>query len=205
MKRAAVVVSVLSMGVLSAGLAGCQTNAGTGALIGGAAGAGIGAIVGHASHGHTAGGAAIGGAAGAIGGALIGNEMDKKEREEAHERDSYRDRDYYRDRDGGADYSRNPGYTPDASYDRDPYASGRSNNSSGSGTSYRDTRYESRAVLTKQDVIDWTRRGDRDDQIIDRIDHGGTIFRLSSRDENDLRDAGVSEEVIRAMKDTARR
>jgi hypothetical protein len=33
---------------------GCQTNAGSGALIGGAAGAGLGAVVGHQSHGNTA-------------------------------------------------------------------------------------------------------------------------------------------------------
>jgi hypothetical protein len=54
-------------------------------------------------------------------------------------------------------------------------------------------------------VIDWTRRGDRDEQIIDRIDRSRSVFYLSSRDENQLRDAGVSDEVIRAMKDTARR
>src|SRR3954466_1909426 len=81
---------------LGAGAIGCESKAGTGALVGGAAGAGLGAIIGHNSHGHTAGGAAIGGVAGALGGALIGNELDKKDREEARQRDYYRDRDYNR-------------------------------------------------------------------------------------------------------------
>ena len=182
----AVVSSFVVIGILSVGMLGCETKAGTGALVGGAAGAGLGAIIGHNSHGHTAGGAAIGGVAGALGGALIGNELDKKDRQEQHERD----RDYYRDR----DYNRAPSYptSADRDYDRDPYRSGRSNNASAN-------------TLTKNDVIDWTRRGDREDLIIDRIDRSGTVFHLSSRDENQLRDAGVGEEVIRAMKDTARR
>jgi hypothetical protein len=59
--------------------------------------------------------------------------------------------------------------------------------------------------VTREDVIEWTRRGDREDQILDRIDRSGTVFRLTARDENELRDNGVSEYVIRAMKDTARR
>lgn len=74
-----------SMGiVLATGSIGCSTNAGTGALIGGAAGAGAGAIIGHNSHGRTAGGALIGGAVGAVTGAIIGNEIDKKEEREAY-------------------------------------------------------------------------------------------------------------------------
>ena len=59
--------------------------------------------------------------------------------------------------------------------------------------------------ITKDDVVRWTQRGDRDDLIVDRIEQSGTAERLSSRDENDLRDRGVSEDVIRAMKDAARR
>ena len=60
-------------------------------------------------------------------------------------------------------------------------------------------------TITRQDVMNWVRQGDRDDLIIDRIERSGTVFQISSRDENALRDAGVSEEVIRTMKDTARR
>ena len=155
-----VVCAILSGLLVSNG--GCQSNAGTGALIGGAAGAGIGAIAGKQSHGKTVNGALIGGAVGAIGGGLIGNEMDKKDKQEAR-----RDRDY-------DDYSR-----------RAPRATA--------------------SAVTREDVLEWTRRGDRDEQIIDRIDRSSAVIRLSARDENDLRDAGVSEGVIRAMKDTARR
>src|SRR3954465_13979581 len=104
MKR--VVVSVVMSGVLGVsliGTAGCQTKAGSGALIGGAAGAGIGAIIGHNSHRRTASGAAIGGAAGAIGGALIGNEVGKQEeRDRRYDDRRYRD-DYY-DRRGADGY-----------------------------------------------------------------------------------------------------
>jgi len=164
MKR--VVVSVVMSGIFGVGLigtAGCETKAGTGALVGGAAGAGIGAIVGHNSHGRTASGAAIGGVVGAIGGALVGNEMDKADREKERDReDSYRQR--------------------------------------------RDSRYESRAgTVTRADIVAWSQRGDHDADIIDRIERSGTIFHVSSREENQLRNAGVGEDVIHAMRDTARR
>lgn len=69
--------------ILATASIGCSTNAGTGALLGGAAGAGAGAIIGHNSHGRTASGAAIGGAVGAITGALIGNEIDKQQERDA--------------------------------------------------------------------------------------------------------------------------
>lgn len=161
MKRAVVSLVVTTLiGVGLFGTTGCETKAGSGALIGGAAGAGIGAIIGHNSHGRTGSGALIGGAVGAIGGALIGNEMDKNDR-----RARYDDR-------------RNA----------------------------RESRYESRgSAITKEDVIAWSQHGDRDDAIIDRIDRSRAVFVLSSRDENQLRQANVSEEVIRAMKDTSRR
>jgi hypothetical protein len=57
----------------AAGLAGCDTHAGTDALIGGGAGAASGALI--------AGpvGAGVGGAIGATTGALIGNEQDKQD------------------------------------------------------------------------------------------------------------------------------
>ena len=58
--------------------------------------------------------------------------------------------------------------------------------------------------VTRDDVITWTRRGMRDGEICDRIDRSGTIFHLTAADENQLRDAGVSEEVIGEMKNTAR-
>jgi uncharacterized protein YcfJ len=54
--------------------------------------------------------------------------------------------------------------------------------------------------VTKVEVIDWTKDGVKDEIIIDRIDQSGTTFRLTAADENELRDAGVSEDVVRAMK-----
>ena len=151
---------------------GCETKAGTGALVGGAAGAGIGAIIGHNSHNRTGSGALIGGAVGAIGGALVGNEMDKADRRKEQERDHYDD-DRYDSRGG-------------------------SSSSSSSGSSYATAR------VTQEDVISWTSRGTRDSEIIDRIDRSGTVFHLTAADENHLRDCGVSEPVIREMKETAR-
>ena len=109
MLKHAILVSALAVAVALA--AGCESHAGNGALIGGAAGAGIGAIIGNNSHGRTAEGALIGGAVGALGGGLIGNEMDKKEARAADEdrydhretrRERYRREDeenYYRERD----------------------------------------------------------------------------------------------------------
>jgi len=76
------------------GGAGCASNAGNGALIGGAAGAGAGAIIGHNSHGRTGSGALIGGAVGAIGGALVGGEMDREQAEQ-REAERYRYQDTY--------------------------------------------------------------------------------------------------------------
>jgi|SRR5688572_24909815 len=169
------IVRILGVGVLAAALAGCQSNAGNGALIGAGTGAGVGAILGHQS-GKTGQGAVIGGAIGAIGGGLIGNEMDRKEKEAARQRDY---QNYTETR------SRAPAYE----------------------SSYPEAAHQPTAArgVTRDDVIRWSGRGDRDDLIIDRIEQSGATFHLTSREENDLRDRGVSEEVIRAMKDTARR
>ena len=69
-------IIILMVVVVSLGLvlvAGCESNAQTGALIG----TGIGAIAGQAIGGDTEG-TLIGAGAGAIGGYIIGNEGDKK-------------------------------------------------------------------------------------------------------------------------------
>ena len=159
-------VSTALLGAMVLGsVMGCETKAGTGALVGGAAGAGIGAIIGHNSHGRTGSGALIGGAVGAIGGALIGNEMDKDDRKKEDE-ERYRERRTY---------------------------------ASPPPVAYADT-----GRVTKGDVIAWSNRGMRDSEIIDRINRSGTIYHLSASDENQLRDARVSEDVIREMEDTAR-
>jgi uncharacterized protein YcfJ len=120
--------------MLGAGVVGCESHAGTGALIGGAAGAGIGAIVGHNSHGRTGSGALIGGAVGAGAGALIGNEQDKAEqRDRGYRRDDYRRDDYRRDdyeprsryyeRDDSYAPRYDGGYTEYRTYRSGPYGS----------------------------------------------------------------------------------
>jgi uncharacterized protein YcfJ len=161
--KAKCVSAVLLGSTMFASLTGCETKAGTGALVGGAAGAGIGAIIGHNSHGRTGSGALIGGAVGAIGGALVGNEMDKADKRKAEEE----------------------------RYDRRAYSSP------------PPREYASVNRVSKEDVIAMSNRGLRDGEIIDRIDRSGTVYHLSAADENDLRDARVSENVIREMKDTA--
>lgn len=67
---------------LGAGVVGCESNAGNGALIGGATGAGVGGLIGSFSHARAGEGALIGGAIGAAGGALIGNAADQQERQQ---------------------------------------------------------------------------------------------------------------------------
>ena len=57
-------------------------------------------------------------------------------------------------------------------------------------------------TVSKKDVIRWTNEGVKDEIIIDRIERSGTRFEIRASDENELRDAGVSEEVVRAMKAT---
>jgi uncharacterized protein YcfJ len=70
----------------------------------------------------------------------------------------------------------------------------------------RDERsYASDKALSRTDVMRWSKDGVSDEVIIDRIERSGTIFRLTAKDENTLRDQGLSEDVIEAMKDTARR
>jgi hypothetical protein len=161
-------VKTVTIGALCAAVAGCSSNAGNGALIGGGSGALIGGIIGNNSHGRTAEGALIGAAGGAIVGGLVGGGIDKQQREEREAREradrTYTEREYS-----------TQGYY-----------------SNGSG-------------VTTGDVISWAQRGTRDEEIIDRINRTGTVFHLTAADENRLRDAGVSEMVIHAMKDTARR
>ena len=65
--------------------------------------------------------------------------------------------------------------------------------------------YVANSKITQQDVIDWTHRGVKEEIIIDRIERSGMQFHLAAADENRLRENGVSEEVVRTMKLTARR
>jgi len=98
---------------LGAGVAGCESHTGSGALLGTAAGAGLGAIIGNNSGGHTGEGALIGAGVGALRGALVGSEMDKQELRRANEAARYeRGSRYYEERD---DYSHGP---PPPRYER---------------------------------------------------------------------------------------
>jgi hypothetical protein len=56
--------------------------------------------------------------------------------------------------------------------------------------------------ISSNEVIAWSLRGTRDEVIIDRIECSGTVFHLTASDELHLRDAGVSADVVRAMKAT---
>jgi surface antigen len=75
----------------------------------------------------------------------------------------------------------------------------------GDETYYRGNTYAASTRVAPDDVIAWSRRGMHDSEIIDRIDRSGTIFHLNAADEMRLRDAGVSEDVIREMRETSRR
>ena len=79
MRSLTLALAVLGIVASALVLAGCETKAQEGALIGGGLGAGAGAIIGSTS-GHAGGGAVIGGAIGAGSGAIIGNQSDQHKR-----------------------------------------------------------------------------------------------------------------------------
>ena len=62
-----------------------------------------------------------------------------------------------------------------------------------------------RSRVTQEDVVAWSREGVSEEVIIDRIERSDVVFRLSVADEESLAERGVTEDVIRAMKATARR
>jgi surface antigen len=61
------------------------------------------------------------------------------------------------------------------------------------------------APITRDDIVAWSRQGAGDEVIIDRIERSGSVFHLTAADEDTLRDQGVSDDVLRAMKETGRR
>ena len=65
----------------------------------------------------------------------------------------------------------------------------------------REGQYDTQRV-TRSQVVQWNQQGVKDEIIIDRIQRGGA--KLKSSDEAALRNAGISEDVVRAMKDNAR-
>jgi hypothetical protein len=168
-------IAALLIASLTASTLGCESQSGTGAAIGGGVGAGAGALVGSqvAGSGNRTEGALVGAGVGALAGAgtgyLIGREGDKKEERRRRERES-QDR-YYA-----------PPPPPQAPQQVPPPSV------APQGT-----------PVTRQEVVLWSQRGLREDIIIDRIQRSGTRFNLTPRDQQELRQAGVSEAVIRAM------
>ena len=70
-------ISVVVLGALLIGFAGCATRSQTGAVVGAGSGAVVGGVIGRAA-GNTAAGAIIGAAVGGAAGAVIGNYMDRQ-------------------------------------------------------------------------------------------------------------------------------
>jgi surface antigen len=61
------------------------------------------------------------------------------------------------------------------------------------------------APVIREDVVVWSRQGTSDEVIIDRIERSGSRFHLTAADEDSLRAQGVSDDVLRAMKESGRR
>jgi outer membrane lipoprotein SlyB len=155
-----IIVSTL----LALPLAGCESKAGTGAIVGGVGGAAVGGLIGSKSHARAGEGALIGGAVGALGGALVGHGMDKADEKKKDQTYASSSGEQHYHQRGDSTYTTN------------------SNR------------------ITNTTVMDWTRQGVKEDIIIDRIQRSGQTFYLSTTDERDLRNAGVSPAVIQAMK-----
>lgn len=172
----------LTVGALSAAMVllpltvGCESNAGTGTAIGAGAGAGTGALIGSAVAGRGARteGALIGAGIGAVAGGLAGHAIGKNEDRKQAERDRRARQDRM--------YADRPAPPPAAA---------------------TPAGAQPMQALTTADVIRWTQTGVQEVVIIDRIERSGTRFNLTPADERQLRDAGVSENVIRAMRATA--
>src|SRR5436853_1036156 len=161
-------------GAMGISSVGCESKAQTGALIGAGGGALVGGAIGSLSHSRAGAGAAIGAGVGALGGYLVGNEADKKDQKA---------------RDAAA---------------RDSARTSNSNYNGYQSSPPPRNATATQSGVTRDDVIRWTKDGVKDEVIIDRIERSGTAFRLTAADENALRDANVSEEVLRSMKNTAR-
>ncbi|MFN4241670.1 MAG: glycine zipper domain-containing protein [Tepidisphaerales bacterium] len=184
MTRRHAVVGLVVVGLMVSPVSvGCESNAGTGTAVGAGAGAGAGALIGSAVAGRGARtegalvGAGIGAIAGGLAGHAIGKNEDRKQAE--RERRARQDR-MYADRPAPPPAAASPAGAPAAPAGAQPMQ-----------------------ALTTADVIRWTQTGVQEVVIIDRIERSGTRFNLTAADERQLRDAGVSENVIRAMRATA--
>lgn len=177
MRRHRLTVLAVAAGLVLSPLSlGCESNAGTGTAIGAGAGAGAGALIGSAVAGSGARteGALVGAGVGALVGGLTGHAIGKNEDRKQAERERRARQDrMYADRPAPPPATATP------------------------------VGAQPMQALTTADVIRWTHTGVQEAVIIDRIERSGTRFNLTAADERQLRDAGVSENVIRAMKQTA--
>lgn len=154
---------------------GCESNAGTGTAVGAGAGAGAGALIGSqvAGRGARTEGALIGAGIGALAGGLTGHAIGRHQDRKQAERDRQARQDRM--------YADRPAPPPAAA---PPAAVGAQPNQ----------------AITNNDIIRWTQSGVQEAVIIDRIERSGTRFNLTAADERQLRDAGVSEAVIQAIR-----
>jgi hypothetical protein len=154
--------------------AGCETKTGTGAVVGGAGGAVVGGLIGSKSHGRAGEGALIGAGVGALGGALVGHGMDKNDEKKKQQE---QEQNKYRERDTTATASATPPPAPPPP-----------------------TPANAPNAVSRADIMNWSRSGVKDEIIIDRIQRSGQTFTVTAADEQQLKQAGVSDAVITAMK-----
>jgi hypothetical protein len=153
-------------------MAGCQSKTGTGAAVGGVGGAAVGGLVGSAS-GRAGKGALIGAGIGALGGALVGHSMDKNDEKKKQQEQEQANK--YRERD-----------TPATASTTTPPPAPTPANAPNS--------------VSRADIMSWSKSGVKDEIIIDRIQRSGQTFTVTAADEQQLKQAGVSDAVITAMK-----
>ncbi|MDB5320240.1 MAG: hypothetical protein JWN40_1871 [Phycisphaerales bacterium] len=152
-------------------LVGCENLPGSKSTQGAVAGGAGGALAGAAIGRHNRLlGGLIGGALGAGGGYLIGSQMSKNDRDHQHEAIAASDRD--RDNPPTASEARN---ARTADLNNDGY-------------------------VTLNEVVALREANLSDSEMIRRLEDTGQVFYLSPEQENYLRDHGVSDNVIRAMR-----
>ena len=178
-------VLFLTASGLALAACGCSSDSGTGTAIGAGTGAVAGGVIGNvaAGKGNRTGGTAIGAGAGAlIGGGtgyLFGREGDKKKEAERAAQDR--------------NYQTAPPASPAVTPPPGNYAQPQATYTPPAGAAPMQ-------AITKQDVITWTQQGTQEAIIVDRVQRSGTRMTLTAADETQLRDAGVRDSVIRALK-----
>jgi hypothetical protein len=162
---------VFSVGLIAAGLVGCENLPGNkqtqGAVIGGASGAAVGAAVGGSKNRAT--GAILGGVLGAAGGYVIGANSDKI---------------MGRERDDAESAGRRAKTSP-VSVEQARTARTADVNSDG--------------YVTLDEVAAMKDAGLSDSEMLNRLEATGQVFDLSGEGERFLRERGVSDSVIRQM------